>query len=113
MRASINWLTYFVSLWVLAVITPPRVARADGALRVALFKTANDQPELKQAAAAGDPGLHSELGEIAGLQVAALPALDLPGLQLAMDCVGETPACLAAAATQTQVDGLVAPSLTR
>lgn len=113
MRASISWLTFLSSLWVLAVVAQPRVARADAALRVALFKTASDQPELKRLAAAVDPLLHSELGEIAGLQVAALPALDLPGLQLAMDCVGETPACLSAAATQSQVEGLVAPSLTK
>lgn len=101
------------SLWVLAAMAPPLAARAEAPLRVALFKTASDQPELKRLAAALDPLLHAELGQLAVVQVAALPALDLPGLQLAMDCVGETPSCLSSAAAQTQAEGLVAPSLTK
>jgi hypothetical protein len=43
----------------------------------------------------------------------AQPALDLPSLQLALDCVGETPSCLAIAAERTGADALVAPTLTR
>jgi hypothetical protein len=100
-------------LWVLAVMASPLGARADTPLHLALFKTASDQPELKQLAAAVDPLLHSELGQLAGVEVVALPALDLPGLQLAVDCVGETPACLSSAATQAQAEGLVAPALTK
>jgi hypothetical protein len=91
----------------------PRPVHAQELLRVALFKSASDQPELRQLAAAVDSVLHGELGEVPALEVAALPALDLPGLQLAIDCVGETPECLRSAATQAGAEGLVAPSLTK
>lgn len=90
-----------------------RPVHAQEVLRVALFKSGSDQPGLKQLAAAVDSVLHGELGEVPALDVAALPALDLPGLQLAIDCVGETPECLRSASTQAGADGLIAPSLTK
>ena len=84
-------------------------AQADAPLRVALFKTASDDPSQRALAEAIDPVLLSELGDVPGLEVAARPALDLPSMQLAVDCVGETAECLTLAAKQAQADGLVAP----
>jgi serine/threonine-protein kinase len=84
-------------------------ARADEPLRIALFKTASEDTNLQSLAAAIDPVLLSELGNVPGLQIAARPALDLPSMQLAIDCVGETADCLTQAAKQAQAEGLVAP----
>jgi serine/threonine-protein kinase len=84
-------------------------ARADEPLRIALFKTASEDTSLQSLAAAIDPVLLSELGNVPGLQIAARPALDLPSMQLAIDCVGETADCLTQAAKQAQAEGLVAP----
>jgi hypothetical protein len=86
---------------------------AQQAVRVALFKTSGEQSELGPLVAATDPVLQSELGKIAQVSVVAQPALDLPSLQLALDCVGETPSCLSMAAERTGADALVAPTLAR
>jgi serine/threonine-protein kinase len=84
-------------------------ARADEPLRIALFKTASEDTSLQSLAAAIDPVLLSELGNVPDLQIAARPALDLPSMQLAIDCVGETADCLTQAAKQAQAEGLIAP----
>jgi serine/threonine-protein kinase len=84
-------------------------ARADEPLRIALFKTASEDTSLQSLAAAIDPVLLAELGNVPDLQIAARPALDLPSIQLAIDCVGETADCLTQAAKQAQAEGLVAP----
>jgi hypothetical protein len=86
---------------------------AEDALRIALFKTASEDADLQSLAAAIDPVLLSELGNVPNLQVAARPALDLPSMQLAVDCVGETAECLARAAKEAQSEGLVAPLVRR
>jgi hypothetical protein len=86
-------------------------ARADAGIRIALFKTATDSAELQPLAAAIDPVLQAALGEVPELQVATRPALDLPSLQLAIDCVGDTVDCLSQAVQQSQAQGLVAPTL--
>jgi len=45
------------------------------------------------------------------VNVAARPGMDLNAVQLAIDCVSETPQCLRAVANQTQTQVLIAPSL--
>ena len=97
----------------LFVAVRPGLVQAQDVLRVALFKTASEDADLQSLAAAIDPVLLSELGDVPQLQVAARPALDLPSMQLAVDCVGETAECLAVAAKQAQADGLIAPSVRR
>lgn len=82
-------------------------------LRLALFKTASGTSEHAPLAAALDPVLEAEVGRIPQVSIAALPPLDLASLQLALDCVGETPSCLAVAAERSKVEALLAPSLTR
>jgi hypothetical protein len=89
-----------------------RSARADGPIRVALFKTADDG-SLADLATALDPVVSSALSEVARVQVVARPALDLPSMQLAIDCVGETADCLRAAARQAEAESLLAPSVQR
>jgi hypothetical protein len=81
-------------------------------LRIALFKTASS-PELAPLTAALDPELQAEVGKLQKVSVGAVPPLDLPSLQLALDCVGETPDCLSVATERSKVDGLVSPSLAR
>jgi hypothetical protein len=81
-------------------------------LRVALFKTASS-PELAPLTAALDPELQAEVGKVQKVTVGAVPPLDLPSLQLALDCVGETPSCLSVATERSKVDGLLSPSLAR
>src|SRR4051794_26246109 len=97
------------TLLVVPLLVVASNARADEPLRIALFKTASEETSLQALAAAIDPVLLSELGNVPDLQIAARPALDLPSMQLAIDCVGETADCLAQAAKQAQADGLVAP----
>src|ERR1700761_745191 len=82
-------------------------------LQIALFKTTSTASELTPLAAALDPMLEAELGRAPEVIVAAVPPLDLPSLQLALDCVGETPACLAVAAERSKVTGVLSPTLTR
>lgn len=82
-------------------------------LRIALFKSATSSSELTPLAAALDPVLQAEVGRMQQVSVAALPPLDLPSLQLALDCVGETPSCLAVATERSKVEGLLSPSLAR
>jgi hypothetical protein len=86
-------------------------ARADQPLRVALFKAASEDTSLQTLAAALDPVLLAELGNVPDLQIAARPALDLPSMQLAIDCVGETAECLSSSAKQAEADGLIAPAV--
>ncbi|MET0387848.1 MAG: hypothetical protein ABW321_17885 [Polyangiales bacterium] len=87
--------------------------RAEESLQVALFRAPSDRAEVVQLSAALDPVLHAELDKVPLVRVVAQPALDLPSLQLALDCVGETPSCLAVATERTQASGLVAPTITR
>lgn len=90
-----------------------KLSHAQEPARVALFKTAADDGSLADLAAALDPVVSSELSEVGSVQISARPALDLPSMQLAIDCVGETPTCLGASATQADADALVAPSVQR
>lgn len=81
-------------------------------LQIALFKTASS-PELAPLTAALDPALQAEVGKLDQVSVGAVPPLDLPSLQLALDCVGETPSCLSVATERSKVDGLLSPRLAR
>ncbi|HET8935705.1 MAG TPA: hypothetical protein VFN67_19795 [Polyangiales bacterium] len=96
-------------LWVLQLCAAAQAQT----LRIALFKTASSASEEAPLAAALDPMLQAEVGRAPQLNIAALPPLDLPSLQLALDCVGETASCLAVATERSKVDALLAPSLIR
>lgn len=90
------------------------LARAEQVpLQIALFKTTSTAADLSPLGAALDPVLQAELGHTPEVTVAAVPPLDLPSLQLALDCVGETPTCLAVAAERSKVTGLLSPTLAR
>jgi hypothetical protein len=102
-----------LALLVASVTTSSLVCAQQQPLRVALFKTAADDASLADFATALDPLVSSELSEIASVTIAARPALDLPSMQLAIDCVGETGECLNAAAKQADAESLLAPSVTR
>ena len=97
-------------LWLLQYTTS---AAAQAPLQAALFKTAAEQSALSPLAAALDPVLAEQLGKAPQLTIVATPALDLPSLQLAVDCVGETPSCLAQAAEHAHAEAVLAPSLSR
>jgi hypothetical protein len=101
-----------LALLVVSVLSSKSV-RADEPLRVALFKTAADDGSLADLANALDPVVSSALSEVARVEVVARPALDLPSMQLAIDCVGETADCLRAAARQAEAESLLAPSVQR
>jgi hypothetical protein len=66
---------------------------------------------LRELAGALDPVLVSNLHELAQISVATRPALDLPGTQLAVDCVGQTRDCLRVVTQQSGTDGLLSPEL--
>lgn len=97
-----------VGLWLLQLGTGAHAQP----LRVALFKTASSA-ELSPLTAALDPALQAEVGKIDTITVGAVPPLDLPSMQLALDCVGETPECLSVATERSKVDALLSPSLAR
>jgi hypothetical protein len=99
-----------IAVWVVQSATR---AAAQAPLRAAVFKTSVEQNALTPLAAALDPVLAEQLGKATQLTIVATPALDLPSLQLAVDCVGETPSCLALAAERSQADGVISPSLSR
>jgi len=58
-----------------------------------------------------DSVISASLEKLDVVKVAARPGMDLSAVQLAIDCVGETPPCLRAVAKQTQAQILIAPSL--
>jgi hypothetical protein len=92
----------------LAVSMP---ARAE-APKVAVLRTTAVEPELARLAAAVDPVVLARLGE-RGVDIAAHPAFDLQSVQLARDCVGETPVCLRMISEALGADVLIAASLDR
>lgn len=102
-----------LALLVAGAMTSSFVRAQEPPLRVALFKTAADDDSLADLAAALDPVVSSELSEVVSVAIASRPALDLPSMQLAIDCVGETPDCLNASAMQADAESLLAPSVTR
>jgi hypothetical protein len=81
--------------------------------RLAAFKTSVVQTDLADLGSAVDLLLRDQLDTLRTVSVVSQPALDLPSLQLVLDCAGETPACLAQVAERTQADILLGPTLTR
>jgi hypothetical protein len=74
---------------------------------VVLFSTAGPRATMGSL----DSVISASLGKLDVVKVAARPGMDLSAVQLAIDCVGETPPCLRAVAKQTQAQILIAPSL--
>jgi hypothetical protein len=58
-----------------------------------------------------DSVIQAALEKLGVVTIAARPGMDLNAVQLAIDCVSETPQCLRAVANQTQAQILIAPSL--
>ena len=81
--------------------------------RLAAFKTSVVQTDLADLGSAVDLLLRDQLNGLRSVSVVSQPALDLPSMQLALDCAGETPACLALVADRAQADSLLGPTLTR
>lgn len=95
-------------LWLMSTL-----AVAQTPSELALFKTSSTSTALSRLATALDPILQAELGKTNAVNVASVPPLDLPSLQLALDCVGETPECLAGALQRSNTDVLLSPGLAR
>jgi hypothetical protein len=82
-----------------------------GPTRVAVFPASIGAGSLRELAGALDPVLVANLHELAQIEVATRPALDLPATQLAVDCIGQTRDCLQAVTQQSGTDGLLSPEL--
>lgn len=65
------------------------------------------------SARALDSVISAALDDLKVVNVVARPGLDLGAVQLALDCVAETPQCLRIVTTQHEADVLVAPTLAR
>ena len=65
------------------------------------------------SARALDSVISAGLDDLNVVNVVARPGLDLGAVQLALDCVAETPQCLRIVTTQHEADVLVAPTLAR
>jgi hypothetical protein len=58
-----------------------------------------------------DSVVHAALEQLNVVNVSGRPGMDLNGVQLAIDCVGETTQCLRSVANQTSAQILIAPTL--
>ena len=72
-----------------------------------LFSTSS----TKGGTAPLDSVIHAALEELNVVTVVGRPGMDLNAVQLAIDCVSESPQCLRAVAGQTNAQVLIAPSL--
>jgi hypothetical protein len=104
--------SYLLLALALSTLGPER-ALAQDAVTVALFPTLAQDSAQRELAGALDPVWLSELDRMAGVQVSARPPLDLAATQLALDCIGETPACLRTVAEHAVARALLAPSIER
>jgi hypothetical protein len=98
----------------LAQPSSPDATRADAAAtrtELALLRTESRAPELQGLAHGVDGELLDALEQRADVHVAVQPALDLPAMQIAIDCVGELASCLQSMAEQAGVADLLAPVL--
>ncbi|HEX4352561.1 MAG TPA: hypothetical protein VHZ95_06600, partial [Polyangiales bacterium] len=88
-------------------------ARAEGATAsrasAALFATSGAGDDD----AALDPSLLAAIEKLGAVRVTARPGVDLETVQLAIDCAGQSSACLHAVAATSGTDGLIASTLTR
>lgn len=101
---------YSAALTVLAAATP--AVNNELPLAAALGATASS-PEVEPLAGAVERVLRAELDRLNVVNTAGTPALSLAELQLAVGCVGETPACLSAIAKQLEVELLLLTRLDR
>jgi hypothetical protein len=74
-----------------------------------LFATAGALPGDE----ALDAALRAELDKLGVVRVSVRPGLDLEAVQLAIDCVAQTVACLHAVAAESGVQVLIAPAIVR
>jgi hypothetical protein len=88
-------------------------ARAQEVVSVAVFRTGTKDAGLKPLAETLDPVVLGELDKIESVQVSARPPLDLHATQLALDCIGETGACLRSVAEQAAAEAVLSPSIER
>jgi hypothetical protein len=58
-----------------------------------------------------DSVIRAKLEELQVVKIVAVPGMDLGGVQLALDCVGETTRCLKLVATKSHAQVLVSPTL--
>jgi hypothetical protein len=86
---------------------------ADAEVTAAVFPTAAKDPSLAELAATLDGVVLAALGDVAHLKVTTRPPLDLPATQLALDCVGETNACMREVVERAATESLIAPSIER
>lgn len=78
-------------------------------------------PRAMLLAVGGPPGsaaplnavIHAELEALHVVTIVAAPGMDLAAVQLALDCVAQTPHCLKAVAAQERAQVLISPSLQR
>jgi hypothetical protein len=89
--------------------SPPVASVQPG--KLALMPSASDDSAARELATALDPVVLAQLEAVVGVTAAARVALDLPAMEIALDCVGETPECLRAVVAQTNTDSLLAPSV--
>lgn len=80
---------------------------------VAVFPTAAKDAAYRDFALTLDHVVLGALGEIGHVRVTTRPPMDLPSTQLAMDCIGETNACLRSVAERAAAESLIAPSIER
>ena len=88
-------------------------ARAATAERVVIFPAASPDHDSDLRTAL-NPVVFAALQDLQSVQIAARAALDLPAMEMAVDCVGEMHACLSAVMQQyTDAEVLIAPSVQR
>ena len=97
-----------ISLACAAVAILPLTAHAQPSGRVVALAT---QTPDAGGDARVDDRLRNALEDIEGIDLAKYPAVDLETVQLAIDCVDETPRCLRAVAERVGADVLLAPSV--
>jgi hypothetical protein len=102
------WLCSLLSLLVAApVIAQPSAAGAHPSAVV--LSTAGGHASAR----ALDSVLSAALDDLKVVNVVARPGMDLGAVQLALDCVAETPQCLRLVTSQHEAEMLVAPTLAR
>ena len=104
------------ALLILSVVVAGQLAataRAEEPVNVAVFRAGAKDAALRPLAEALGPVVLGELDKIESVKVSARPPLDLHATQLALDCIGETGACLRTVAEQAASDAVLSPSIER
>lgn len=88
--------------------TSPSAGSSRGQLpNAVLFSTGGSRASIGPL----DSVIQAALERLGVVTITARPGMDLNAVQLAIDCVSETPECLRAVANQTHAQILIAPSL--